>query len=345
MEIKNRRQFLKRLFGLTAGVLLPSAIFSRGSRDRIGEILPLRKLGRTDEYVTMLGLGGYHIGWTGERDAAETIEAAIEGGVRFFDTAYNYNEGRSEERYGKYLTPKYRDEIFLMTKSIARNGEDLRKEFETSLRRLKTDQTDLLQLHTLFTPTDVDSRIENKVVDVLVELLTTGKTRHIGFTSHMNPYAHLRMLDRLGSDHAFSTIQMPANLIDLNSEHSYIRKVFPPALEKGLGILAMKTLADGRFFSQKKENETKLWESSSPIIPNRITIEDALFFIWSLPVSVLITGAENADLIREKVQFARNFYNLNETEKEKILNAVMDVVDKEKIEYYKNIKPEHILKS
>src|SRR5450756_2333781 len=117
----NRRMFLKSLAGVTAGITLAGkAQAGKKESDRLGEILPKRKLGRTNEWVTMLGTGGYHVGWTTERDAQEVVEAALEGGVRFFDTAESYADGTSETRYGKYLTPNYRDLIFLMSKSTGR---------------------------------------------------------------------------------------------------------------------------------------------------------------------------------------------------------------------------------
>ncbi|MFW6414642.1 MAG: aldo/keto reductase [Verrucomicrobiota bacterium] len=108
MNKSNRRDFFKTLAGLTSGLLIPQRSFpleSSALPDKISERLPLRKLGKTGAKVTMLGLGGYHIGWTTEEEARETIETALEGGIRFFDTAESYGNGRGEERYGKYLVP------------------------------------------------------------------------------------------------------------------------------------------------------------------------------------------------------------------------------------------------
>ena len=120
----DRRMFLKSLAGVTAGLTLAGATPAfKSENDRLGEVLPKRKLGRTNEYVTMLGAGGYHVGWTTERDAQEVIEASLEGGVRFFDTAESYANGTSEIRYGKYLTPKYRDLIFLTSKSTGKDAK------------------------------------------------------------------------------------------------------------------------------------------------------------------------------------------------------------------------------
>jgi aryl-alcohol dehydrogenase-like predicted oxidoreductase len=327
--------------GITAGIMLPVGWGCRNSgtsSDTLGELLPLRKLGTTGEKVTMLGVGGYHIGWTTERDAQEVIETAIEGGIRFFDTAHNYGDGTSEERYGKYLVPGYRDHIFLMTKTQARDGESLLKEVEVSLNRLQTGTVDLLQLHSFRTPEDVDDRIANGVMDAIQSIKESGKARYIGFTGHQNPYAHLRMLERLPEFPGFSTLQMPLSIVDFASEHSFVRKTLPVALEKKLGLLAMKTLADGRFFSKKQTGERIRWETNSPVIPGHISVKEALYFSWSLPISVLITGAENKQLLNEKINLAREFVKLSGEERDHLLEKASAAPDLEKVEYYKRIE-------
>ena len=339
--METRRNFLKYMAGLTAGMMLPMGWGCKNTqrtRDQFGELLPLRKLGTTGENVTMLGLGGYHVGWTTERDAQEVIETAIGGGIRFFDTAHNYGQGASEERYGKWLVPRYRDHVFLMTKTQAPDGETLLKEVDLSLKRLKTDQVDLLQIHSLSTPDDVDQRYENGVMDAMMQIRETGKARYIGFTGHQNPYAHLRMLERRHEFPVFSTLQMPLSIVDFASEHSFIRNTLPVALENDLGILAMKTLADGRFFSMKQTNERIIWETDKPVIPDHVSIKEALFFSWSLPISVLITGAENEELLQEKIELAKAFVNLSEEEKDHLLEKVSQAPDRDRVEYYKVVE-------
>ena len=142
-----RRDFLKQLTLLTGSLMLPVSNFAGSNKDKWGEILPLRTLGKTGEKVTMLGLGGFHVGWTTEKDAQEVIEKAIEGGVRFFDTAESYSDGGSETRYGKYLVPKYRDDVFIMSKSTASDGITAKKHLEGTLKRLKCDYLNLWQVH------------------------------------------------------------------------------------------------------------------------------------------------------------------------------------------------------
>ena len=181
--MEKRRQFLKKLTGLTAGIMVPFPHVTFGKTnfsDKWGDLLPLRKLGRTGVNVTMLGVGGYHIGWTTEKDAQAVIEAAMEGGIRFFDSAESYGPHTSEIRYGKYLTPKYREEVFIMTKSTARDAKTMQEHLDASLKRLNTDYLDLWQVHSVQDPDDVDTRIENGVFDVVIKAKEDGKVKHVG---------------------------------------------------------------------------------------------------------------------------------------------------------------------
>ena len=339
--MENRREFLKNMAGITAGMMLPvgwGCSPSSSGSDALGALLPLRKLGSTGEKVTMLGVGGYHIGWTTEKDAREVIETALEGGIRFFDTAHSYGPATSEERYGKYLVPQYRDHVFLMTKSTAPDAETLLKEVDLSLKRLNTDHVDLLQLHAFQSPGDVDDRIANGVMDALHSVKESGKTRYLGFTGHQNPYAHLRMMERMHEFGNFATLQMPLSVVDFASEHSFIREVLPVAVENKLGLLAMKTLADGRFFESSRMGEQLKWQTENPVVPDHVSLQEALYFSWSLPVSVLITGAENKSLLQEKIEMAKAYTQLTQEEKDQILDKASAAPGREQVEYYKNIE-------
>jgi predicted aldo/keto reductase-like oxidoreductase len=330
-----RREFVKQMALITGSLMLPVSCGTGSNKDKWGEILPLRKLGRTGESVTMLGLGGYHVGWTTERDAREVIEKAIEGGVRFFDTAESYANGESESRYGKYLVPKYRDEVFIMSKSTAKDGANAQQHLEGTLKRLKCDYLDLWQVHSLETPEDVDNRIRDGVLEVFEKAKSEGKVRHIGFTGHQNPFAHKHMLEVTNDDNIFETVQMPINVIDSHF-HSFIKNMLPLAVDNKYGILAMKSLSDGHFFGEKKALDEIQWESDDPLVPNYISVKEALYFVWSLPVSVLITGAENKDLITEKIELAKGFTAITEDERTGLLSRVLDKAGNS-IEYYKQV--------
>ena len=323
---------------LTSGIVIPwNPLLAENPRDKWGKLLPLRKLGNTGLKVTMLGVGGYHVGWTTEKDAQEVIETAMAKGIRFFDSAYSYGDGQSERRYGKYLVPQYREDVFLITKSTAKDYKTARKELEESLRRLKVDSVDLWQIHSLRSPEDVDTRIKNGVLKLAEEALKEVKARHIGFTGHADPYAHLRMLEQVGSSGLFSTEQFPINLVDFASKHSFVQKVIPKAVENNIGILAMKTLADGRFFGKKMVNDKKVWASEEPVVPGQISVQQALHFAWSMPVSVLITGAENKKLLKEKIKLAKKFSAMQEKEWLALAENLAGFAEKGEVEYYKSV--------
>ena len=333
--MQERRDFLKQLAMITGSLIPPVASFAGIGKDKWGDILPLRTLGKTGKNVTMLGVGGYHVGWTTERDAEEVIETAMAGGIRFFDTAESYDDGGSERRYGKYLVPKYRDEVFIMSKTVAKDAATAREHLEGTLKRLKCDYLDLWQVHSLQTPADVDRRIENDVLAVFEKARAEGKVKHIGFTGHQNPFAHKHMLEKTADNDIFETVQMPINLIDAHF-HSFILNVLPILIKRNFGVLAMKTLSDGRFFGEKKVLDQNIWKSDDPLVPNYVSIKEALYFAWSLPISVLITGAENKEFMQEKIDLARSFVTLSENDRTELISNVIEKAG-DQIEYYKEV--------
>lgn len=286
--------------------------------DKHGDLLPQRPLGNTGIRVTMLGTGGAHVGRAEEESEAQAIiETAIEGGVRFFDNAYAYQSGRAEERYGKYLIPKYRDDVFLMTKTTAKDAKTAQEHLESSLRRMKTDRLDLWQVHSVKDPEDVDLRIEQGVLDVFQKAKADGKARYIGFTGHTSPWAHLRMLERTD---IFETCQMPINCADPSFE-SFISNVLPVLIEREMGVLAMKSLSNGGFFGGDKQ----FCHGPNPLlVPDRVSIEEAVTFTWSHPVSVLITGADDASQMQQKIDIAKSFEPLDDAGCQALVGRVED---------------------
>ncbi len=327
----DRRAFLKSMASLTTGILLSSACAEGGEEesasDRLGTLLPTRKFGRTGEAVTMLGVGGWHIGEMSEAEAQKTIETSLEGGVRFFDSAESYQSGGSESRLGKLLVPKYRDDVFLMTKTTARNATDAWKHLEGSLTRLNTDQLDLWQMHSVRNPADVDERIDNGILDVMLEAKAMGKTRYIGFTGHASPAAHERVLERTD---IFDTCQLSMNLVDVSYE-SFIERVVPTLVERNIGVIGMKALANGGFFGGSQHGK----HGPNPkVVPNRVSVSEAIRFVWSLPVSTLVTGPDDAKQMQEKIDIAKTFTGMNDDERNELIEKVEDMAGTT-VEFYK----------
>lgn len=331
-----RRDFLQKM-SLAASAMLVPAQLVFGKDDRLGKLLPLRPLGNTGEMVTMLGVGGWHVGAVDEKEAQRIIETAIEEGVRFFDTAHAYQKGESEIRYGKWLTPKYRKDIFLMTKSGAPNYDKAKEQLNLSLERLQTDVIDLWQLHSLESPEDVENRVKNGVFKLAKEAKKEGKIRHIGFTGHSDPNALLRLMELEGESGLLAAVQCPINPVDALSHESNIEKVIPKALENNIGILAMKTLAAGRIVGQQFWGKKLAWESEKPIAPNYMSLEEVFHFVWSLPISTLITGAESSEQLREKIRFAKSAMDLSEKERLQLIDKLSEYAELDDIEYYKKV--------
>lgn len=317
----NRRDFVQWI--LAVG----SAGFAHQQSSPSSSELPRRPFGRTNEEVTMLGLGGWHIGRMNARDAQATIESAMEGGIRFFDSAESYQNGRSERYLGEFLVPKYREEVYLMSKTTATTSEGARRHLEQTLARLKTDYMDLWQMHAITSPQDVDHRISEGVLDVMEQALAEGKTRHIGFTGHTDPAAHRHLLDLTD---IFHCVQCPVNVADV-SYKSFTRTVMPTVVERNMGVIAMKTLANGGFFGGSSHGQ----HGNRPrVVPNRLSIQEALHFVWSLPVSVIVTGPDNIEQLEEKISLARTFSGLSEEERVELIERVADMAGRG-VEFYK----------
>ena len=317
----------------TAGLLVARSSLtgcSSMASDRVGELLPMRMLGATGEKVTMLGLGGAHIGIALDEPASEkVIEAAIEGGIRFFDNAYGYAGGLAEERFGKFLVPKYRDISFIMTKTPARDAKTAQEHLETSLKRMNTDYIDLWQIHSINTKEDLDRRLVNGVLDVLIRAKESGKVRYIGFTGHNDYRTHQYMLEKTD---VLETCQMPVNCFDPNYE-SFIDNVLPSLVERKIGIIAMKTLSNGGFFGGTRH----MRNGDEPrIVPDVASVKEALSFAWSLPVSVIVTGSNDIDMLQEKIDIAKSFRAMNENQRLELVQRLADAgFDGKKVEFYK----------
>ena len=321
--MENRRKFIKKAATIAALSLVADWASAVPDSDKWGDILPQRQLIRDGEKVTSFCLGGYHLGFTeNPKEAERMVERAMELGVRFFDNARRYHDGRSEEYMGKFLTPKYRDQIFLMTKAPAKTGEGVKKQLEESLKALNTDYVDLWQIHTFTTPEDVDRRLEAGVLDVFLEAKQQGKARYIGFTGHQNPKTHLyflKKLDELGIE--LDTCQMPLNVCDPSFE-SFEKHVLPVLLEKKYGIIAMKTMAGGSMMGGRIDTtpqDIKTKDIPDVVSETELTHANLHQYVYSLPVSALCSGCRFTYELEANVKVLQEMKKLSESDKQKLI--------------------------
>ena len=302
----SRRDFLKEsaVLGLTAGAMAEgvAAMANETATEmqtppstRKGDML-YRTLGRTGEEVSLIGLGGFHIGKQKEEQESITlIRTAIDRGVTFMDNCWDYNDGQSEVRMGKALRDGYRAKVFLMTKIDGRDKASAAQQINQSLERLQTDHIDLLQFHEIIRLEDPDRIFASGgAYEAVLEAKKAGKIRHIGFTGHKDPYVHLRMLEAAAKHKVeFDAVQMPLNVMDVHFR-SFQHDVLPKLVKAKIGVLAMKTFGD-HFLLDHILNK----QIATPI--------ELLHYSMNLPTSVVITGIDSLPILEQALEAARTF--------------------------------------
>jgi uncharacterized protein len=257
---------------------------------------PKRPMGKTGLQVSILGIGGYHIGTvSGQLEVNNMVAKALDHGINFFDNAWEYHKGLSEERIGIALKGK-RDQAIVMTKvcTHGRKKDVAMRMLEESLTRLQTDHLDVWQVHEVIYYNDPEKAYDKEgVIEALAAAKQQGKVRFVGFTGHKNPSIHLDMLNR---GFAFDTVQMPINPFD-PSYRSFEREVLPLAVQKGMAVFSMKSMGG----------------SGEAIVHGVLTPTEALSYAMSVPgVSTTISGMDSASVLDQNLSILREFQPLTE---------------------------------
>ncbi len=282
--------------------------------------IPYRTLGRTGEKVSMVGIGGYHLGkQSDEQESVRIIRTALDNGINFLDNCWDYNDGQSEVRMGLALRDGYRQRAFLMTKIDGRTRKAATQQLEESLRRLQTDRIDLLQFHEVIRMEDPDRVFASGGgMEAVVEAQKAGKVRYIGFTGHKSPDIHLKMLETADAHHfRFDAVQMPLNVMDAHY-NSFEKKVLPVLVKKEIGVLGMKPMGDSLILGSK---------TAEPV--------ECLHYAMNLPTSVVITGCDSLPILEQALQAARTFRPMSGTEVSALLAKTADAARDGKYEGYK----------
>lgn len=281
--------------------------------------IPVRKFGRSDLQVSLLGLGGHAIGQARiEEEAIRIVQEAVDAGVTFMDNAWEYHDGRSEEWMGKALKGR-RDRVFLMTK-VCTHGRDASvamRQLEESLNRLQTDVIDLWQIHECVYENDPELHFATGgVIEALDKAKQQGKVRFTGFTGHKDPAIHLKMLAK---DYPFDAVQMPLNPFDAHFR-SFEKLVLPELEKRGIAPIGMKSLG-GTGDSIKKKV---------------LTVEEALRYAMSLPIASLVSGMNSLAVLHQNISIARNFSPMSEPEMRALRNRCRPFAGDGRFELYKS---------
>ena len=279
--------------------------------------LPTRVLGRTGQRVSIVCLGGWHIGAV--KDQAEAIRmmhAAVDEGLTFFDNCWEYHDGGAEEIMGRALAGGRRDKVFLMTKNCERDYEGSMRCLDDSLRRLRTDRIDLWQFHEIIYDNDPDWVFDKGGMRAALEAQKAGKVRYIGFTGHKDPRIHLAMLEK---PFAWDACQMPVNVLDLHYR-SFQKQVVPVCAKNNVGVIGMKGFGGGAGIAGKAG----------------LTAAEAYQYALSQPVASQVVGLTTMDQLKEIVALARAFVPMTPAGQSALAARVRDVATDGRFEQFKS---------
>lgn len=274
--------------------LKPFSLLAKEVKTR--QILPMRPFGRTGYEVGIFSLGGQAtLEFEGkDNEADEIINRSIDLGINYIDTsAYygldkngNHVPGISERYIGKVMKTR-RNEVYLASKTLGRTYDEAMRDLETTLKNLQTDHIDLWQVHSVRSKDDLDTWFAKDGAIKAFEKARDEKIiQHIGITGHKDPYALKYGIER----YPFDTILLTLNAADRH-DLSFIDIVLPVAVEKNMGIIGMKIPARGKIFKEG----------------GITSMEQAMGYALTLPVSTIIVGISTLQELEENVQIAKDF--------------------------------------
>jgi predicted aldo/keto reductase-like oxidoreductase len=313
----SRREFLQAGAAGIAAVGIAGAGYVDDKKNEGG--IPLRPLGKTGELVSLIGLGGWSVANPAaldEKQSLKLIQRAVHEGITFLDNAWDYHDGLAEERMGKALAEgKLRDKVFLMTKCCGRTAKDAQSGLEDSLRRLRTDHLDLWQFHEMCYDNDPDWIFaEDGALQTGLKALKEGKVRYLGFTGHKDPSIHLKMI---GKPYDWAASQMPLNVMDA-SYRSFQKQVLPVMLQKG--TIGMKSLGG----------------NGSIITKAGVPIDQALGYVFSLPIATLVSGIDSEKVLDQNLKIVRNYKPMDEDERQALEHKYLQVAGDGRFELFKS---------
>lgn len=263
--------------------------------------IPRRKLGKTGVEVTVLGLGGEGIlrsrGF--DREAEQVINRALDLGINYCESARAYDG--SEAYYGLALRER-RSEIFLTSKSHARDKQGALNHLHQTLRNMRTDHLDLWQVHDVRTGDEIVEIFgAGGAIEAFVEAKEKGLTRFIGVTGHHDPAIIRACIERF----PFDTVLLPINPAE-PVHQSFMEQVVPLAREREMGIVGMKVYLRGLVTR----------------IPGHPGMEPFIRFALSQPVSNMVIGCDDVKQVEENVRLAQSFTPMSPEEQQELVRRL-----------------------
>jgi predicted aldo/keto reductase-like oxidoreductase len=312
-----RRKFIKVAAATVAAAKVGQEAWAAETMNGI----PYRTLGRTGESVSIVGIGGFHLGKPGltANESIRIIRKSLDEGFNFLDNCWDYNNGESEIRMGHALRDGYRKKAFLMTKIDGRDKVSAARQINQSLERLQTERIDLLQFHEIIRDSDSERIFApGGAMEAVLQAQKGGKVRYIGFTGHKSPDILLKMLETAAANKfTFDTVQMPLNVMDAHY-NSFEAKVLPVLVKQNIGVLGMKPMGDPYILHSKT-----------------VTAIECLHYSMNLPTSVVITGCDSLPILQQALDVARSFRPLSKEQVSALLAKTAQAAKSGEFELYK----------
>ena len=261
-----------------------------------------RQLGRTGMELSLVGQGGFHLVELAAKDAEKVLNTYLDLGGNYIETAAQYGNGISEAKIGRSVSHR-RSEYFLTTKVLERNPEKAKKDFERSLKLLKTDYVDICFVHSVETPEDVDACLAGDgIISLISEAQKAGKVRYIGISGHGQQDAIIHGI----RNYPFDVVMTGVNFYDQFNYPDTEGIIFPECIEKGIGIIGMKALADGYLYR---------------------SVEQGIRYSLSRPISTLALGMNTVDMVKKDMAIGENFSPLTEDEEDHLVKNAVELGD------------------
>lgn len=263
-----------------------------------------RPYGKTGEKFGILSFGAQRIveeHRCSESEAIKIVNYAIDHGIRYFDTAWAYSGGQSEERVGKVAKTR-RSEMWIATKTIARDRKGARQQLEESLRRLQTDHVDEWRMHNIWSIEELD-KITGRggALEAAVKAREQGLVRHISISGHSNPKVQIIALERFPFDSVLCALSVLDHFV-----LSFAEEFLPLARQKGVAVAGMKIIGLGALAGK---------------------YDRALRYAFGLPVSTAVVGMESMEQLKKNLAVAEGYKPLTDAERLQLFREVLPMVN------------------
>jgi predicted aldo/keto reductase-like oxidoreductase len=261
-----------------------------------------RKLGNTGLELSIIGFGGFHIVELETSEAGRILNRYLDSGGNYIESAAGYGDGNSEKKIGKTISGR-RSEYYLATKTKERTKREAAQQLDRSLKNLKTDYVDIYFMHEVQTQKDLDTLLsQNGALQAAQEAQQAGKVRFIGLTGHGRQHTMEAAIEQ----YPFDVCMTGYNYYDRFNYPHVEDRLLPKALEKGVGCLGMKALADGYLYK---------------------SFHNAIRYTLSLPIASLVLGMNSEEYLEKDLEIAENFTPMSEEEKERLFNEAPELGD------------------